>query len=504
MPAIAKAVASTVKTPGFYQTVNLLGGASNPGTSALRVLLICPPNTSGGDITADTEVRQVFGPDDVATALGSGNPGHLASKRLFEHYGLAKVDVIAPAESAGAAATGTQTFSGTATENSTLRFRVHGRTIDVAWLSGEASTAFVARAVPAINALASDLFATAAANTSDIDYTAKSKGPWGNDVRLNVSVIEGGGGITIAANPATLTSGTTEPTIATALTNVDTTEYGLIVLCVSNADATLATSSSNVDRLKVQIQTLDSGNAAKLQFGIVGHTGAIADVKGGSADRNAAEMEYVYGQTFEDLPCELAGAEAGDTLRFVTLRPNYNRIGNKLNLYGPADVPTSKLTDAEVEDLLESGVTPLSFELGTSEIFVVRPITTHSLNGANPDFRALDVSDVHGIYAVARDLRAAVPIEFANASISEDLPPNADPLPPGVVEIKDVRAFVTSRLGFWVKQGVVNRAALQAAIDADELVFELDAGDETQLNSILPLKIVKPLAKIGNVVQKVA
>jgi len=501
---IAKAVASSVKTPGLYQTVNLLGGASNPGLSSLRVLIISPPNTSGGDITPNTEVREVFGPDDVATALGSGNPGHLASKRLFGHHGIASCDVIAPAESAGAAATETQTFSGTATENSTLRFRIHGRTADVSWLSGEASTAFVARAVPIINALGADLFPTAAANISDIDYTAKSKGPWGNDVRINVSVIEGGGGITISANPATLGTGTTEPSIATALTNIDTREYGLIVLCISNADATDASSSSNGELLRDHIQGLNTGNAAKLQFGIVGHTGVIADVKAGAADRNAAEMEYVYGQTFEDLPCELAGAEAGDTLRFVSLRANYNRIGNKLDLYGPADVAVSKPTDAEVEDLLQSGVTPLNFELGTNEIFLVRPITTHSLNGANPDFRALDVSDIHGIYAVARDLRTATPIEFANASISEDLPPNADPLPPGVVELKDVRAFVLSRIGFWIKQGVVNRAAFQAAVDAGDFTFELDASDPTQVNNILPLSIVKPLAKIGNVIQKVA
>lgn len=501
---VPKAVASSTKTPGFYQTVNLLGGAANPGDSVLRVLIISPPNTTGGDITANTEVRQVFGPDDVATALGAGNPGHLASKRLWEHYGLASVDVIAPAESGGAAAAETQTFSGTATENSTLRFRLHGRTVDVPWLSGEAAAAFVARAVPEINALGDDLFLTAAANTADIDYTAKSAGPWGNDVRINVSVIEGGGGITISANPTTLASGSTEPSIATALTNVDTSEYALIVLCISNADATDASSSSNGELLRDHIQSLNTGLSAKLQFAFVGHTGTISNVKTGAADRNAAEMEYVFGQTFEDLPCELAGAEAGDTLAFVTLRANYNRIGNKLSLYGPADVPISKLTVAEVEDLLNSGVTPLDFELGTNEIFVVRPITTHSLNGANPDFRALDVSDVHGIYAVARDLRSAVPLEFANASISENLPEGSDPLPPGVVEIKDVRAFVLSRLEFWAKQGVVNRVALRAAIDAGEFTFEIDAVDPTQVNNVLPLSIVKPLAKIGNVVNKVA
>src|SRR5262245_33825907 len=170
--AIPKAVASTVKTPGHYLLVNLLGGSANPGSSILRTLIICPKNTSTGNITPGTEVRQVFGPDDVATALGGGNIGHLSSKQLFKHDGLASVDVIAPAVSAGVVASGTWTFTGPATGNSIVRFRIHGRIIDVQWFNGESVATFQARAVLAINALSDDLFVTAGGASPDIVLTA--------------------------------------------------------------------------------------------------------------------------------------------------------------------------------------------------------------------------------------------------------------------------------------------------------------------------------------------
>jgi phage tail sheath gpL-like len=507
MPAVSvpKAVASSVKSPGLYLVVNLLGGSASPSSGPLRCLIIAPPNSSGFDATVDTEVRQVFGPDDAATMVGSGNPGALAAKRLFQHYGLASVDMIAPTESAGAAATGTQTFTGPATANSTIRLYVMGRVIDVPWLSGESATTFAARAALYVNQYSADLFVTASSSTGDLIYTAKSKGPWGNDVRLNASIIEGGGGIAITVNPAACSGGTTEPDFTTALTNVDTREYAIIIGCLSNADAATASSSSNADRIKTHINSLNTGNAAKLQTCYIGSNGTIANVKAGAVHRNDPVFEYVYGQTFGDLPSEIAGAEVGDTLRFITDQPNFNRIGNKLDLHGPRDTAASKLTAAELEDLLNNGVSPVDIELNTDELFIARPITTHSLNGANPDFRCFDISDTHGAYAVARDLRAATPIEFSNCSISEDLPPNADPLPPNVVEIKDIRAFVLSRLrSIWVKRGVVSGAALQASIDADEFTFEIDSVDPTQVNNVLPLSIIKPLAKIGQVIRKVA
>lgn len=502
--AIPKAVASTVKTPGHYLVVNLLGGSANPGNGALRVLCIAAKNTSDGNITPDTEVRQVFGADDAVTALGVGNAGALALKALFIHDGLASVDLISPTASAGVVAEATFTFTGPATGNSIVRFRIHGRIIDVQWFSGESVATFQARAVLAINAQSADLFVTASGSSPDIDLTAKSAGLWGNDVLVSATIIEGGSGIAVSVSPTALSAGTLDMSIATALSNVDTMEYAAILLVTSNADATSASATSNPGRLKTHIQNLSTGNAAKLQIGFVGHTGSIANVKAGAIARNFESMSYVFGLAYEDLPGEVAGAELGDAIRFARLRPNFNRIGNKLQLKGPKDPAASKLTSNELEDLLNNGVTALDQELTSNEVFVSRPITTHSLNGTNPDYRCLDMPDVWGMYAVARDLRSAVPTEFPNCSISEDLPANAEPLPPGVVEIKDVRAFVLSRLEFWAKQGVVDRTNLRASIANGDFTFEIDDPDTTQVNNVLPFSIIKPLAKIGSVIRKVA
>lgn len=497
------AVAPAVKTPGLYLVVDLLGDPANPGSAANRALIMAPKG-SAGTLVNNTEVRQIFGPDDAATAFGAGTPGHLAAKRLFAQHGLASVDAISPTPSAGVAATGTQTFTGPATANSAIRFRHHGRITDVPWNNGESAATFVTRAVAAINAKGNDLALTAAANTGSIDYTAKLAGVWGNDIQLNASILTGGGGIAITANPATLTGGTLEPDFTTALSTVSTREYRRIVGVLSNADATLNTSSSNAARIAAHIDALETGNQALLQVGLVGHTGTIANVQAGAIGRNNEAFEYVFGQNFEDLPGELAGAEAGDALKWIEIRANYNRIGNKLALLGPRDIVADKLTPPETESLLSNGVTPLDVEQRTAELFLVRPITTHSLNGAAPDYRAFDLSDTDGMYTVAADLRTALPIEFANTSITPDLPAGENRLPAGVTERKDVQAFVESRLGIWVNLGVVQGDKLDASITAGELVVEINTTDPSQVDIFIPLAIVKPLAKLGVVAQKIA
>lgn len=503
--AISKAVASSVKTPGFYLLINLLGAPPNPGTAALRTLLMAP-KSSAGNITANTEVRQCFGEADVATALGAGTPGHLAAKKFFQRFGLGRLDVIAPTASAGAAATGTQTFTGPATENSTVRFRIHGRQIDVPWLNGEAATTFVTRAVATINQFATDLFVTASdATGGSILFTAKVAGPWGNDVRLFASVIEGGGGIAVTVNPTACTGGTTEPSFATALSTVSTTEYARIVPCLSNADAADTSSSSNGERLSNHLTNFGQGNGALLQVGVIGVTGTTSNAKAGAIDRNNPAMQYVLGRNWDDLPCELAAAEAGDALQFITReRANFNRIGNRHELYGPRDIVANKLSATEIEDLLNNGVSPLDIDVLTGMPFLVEPITTHSTSSGAPDYRAYHLSDTDAMFQIFRGLRTSTPIEFANASISPDLPAGADPLPKGVVEVRDVLAFIISQLRIQVRNGVASGVALDASIANGQLSVEIDSVDTSQVNIFVPTSIIKPLAKFGLVAAKVA
>lgn len=503
---ITKAVASSVKTPGFYLVVNLLGAALNPGSSALRTLLIAP-KAGSGTISADTEVRTCYGPVDVQTALGSGSLGHLAAKAFYKRHPTGRLDVVAPVESTGVAATATITFTGPATENSAVRFRQAGRTIDVPWASGESAATFVARAVATINQQTSDLPAVAAdAGSGSITLTAKVKGVWGNDVRIWQGVITGGAGIAISANPTALTGGTLEPNLTNVLALVGTTEYGRIIPCLSNADATDTSSSSNAERVSNHLNAHEEGAGSLLQVAVIGHTGSVANVKAGAIDRNNEAIAYVFGRAFDDLPAELAAGEAGDALQQIERsgRPNVNRIGTEHAFFGPRDVVAQKLTPAEKEDLLASGVSPLDVDDASGVVFLVAPVTTHSTSAGAPDFRAYHLGDTDSMFAVCRDLRTVVPQTFRGASISEDLAAGADPLPAGVVEVRDVRAFIISRLRFWVGQGVVKGPALDAAIESGELIVAIDETDASQVNVFIPLSIIKPLAKFGVVASKVA
>lgn len=503
--SLPKAVASSVKNPGVYVSVDLLGNAASPGTTPLKAIIISPKNTDG-NITNDTEVRRVTGPSDVSISHGLRSPAFLLAKALFRKCPTAIVDVVSPTPSAGANATGTFTLVGTATANENLHIDICGREFDSAWPTGNDPTAQGAQLAADITKAASlmDIPVSASNLAGVVTVTANGKGPWGNDITIAIKITTAGTGLTATASGARLAGGTTEPNFTTALTALQTTEYRVMIAQLSNADALDATTASNAHKLKTHIQTYQSGLDALLQIGLVGLTpNSTATPATAAVARNFEPMEYAFGYNFRSLPCELAGDEAGDMMKWHSLRANYNRIGNKcLGIYGSANVNADKLTPGELESLLTQGVTPFNYEKGSNDVLLVRPITTHSQSNAAADYRAFDMSDVFGMYAVVDDIRTALPQEFPRCSISPDLPAGADPLPPNVVELRDVKNFVIGRLGKWTTAGVVLLGKLQAAIADGSLAIEIDPGDATQVNLFLPMGIIAPLAKFSVVASK--
>ncbi len=505
--SIPKAVSATVKSPGLYLSVNLLAGQASPGTARLRGLIIAP-KSSAGTITANTDLRQaVSGPDDVKTLLGPGTPGHLAAVALFNAYGLAQVDVIAPAASAGASATGTITFddSSAVTVAQTVTATIKGEEIVISWLVGETDIEAATKMVTAINGATDRLPVTASnggGTLAVVTTTAKIPGPWGNDVLYEVATTEGSGGSVVAAASA-MTGGTTEPSFVTALTTVQNREYDFILPCVSNADAQSASSTSNPGRVKTHIDTYDSGASARLQQQVVGLTGALSSAKTGAIGRNHGPGQYVFCMSGQSLGCEWAGWEVGRRLKDEADDPAVNRIGDPIDgLFGAADLVNDKPTDTEVEDALNNGISIVDYD-AQGDPFMTRPITTYSQDSSgNQDYRLLDVSGVSGIYALAKDLRQTLPIEFRGAKISRDITPTDEPLPAGVTEERDIKAFVITRCNVFVQLGILRRDALIDAVADGSLIVEVNDTDETQVDIVVPAKVVKPLAKLGVVVQR--
>lgn len=506
--AIPKAVASTIRTPGLYLLINLLAGVSSLGAGPRA--LIMAPKSSSGTITADTQLSEsVAGADAVKTLLGPGTPGHLAAVALFRAFGLARVDVIAPTASAGANATGTITFDDTTpvTLARTVTSKIKGVEVTTSWLVGETDIQAATKHVAAINALTDFIPATASnggGTLAAITLTAKIAGPWGNDILYSVLVTDGAGGTVTAAGSA-FTGGTTEPNFTTALDTVKDIEYDFIIPCVSNADAQSASATSNPGRVKTHIDTYDSGAQALLQQAVVGVTGALASAKTGAIGRNYGPMQYVFCLAGQSIGCEWAGWEVGRRMLLEADDPAVNRIGDPIEgLFGAADLVADKPTATEVEDALNNGLSIVNYD-AQGDPFMVRPITTYSQDSlGNPDARLLDVSGVSGTYAFAKDLRTTIPQEFAGAKLSRNVTEEDEPLPAGVVEERDIKSFVVGRASVFVGRGILRRDKLEEALEDETLIVAVDDSDETQVNIVVPVAIVKPLAKISTVVQRVA
>jgi len=204
------------------------------------------------------------------------------------------------------------------------------------------------------------------------------------------------------------------------------------------------------------------------------------------------------------LPCELAGREAGGRLAAITLDPAANRIGELLDGYiGAYDKIADKPTAAEAESAVTSGVSIVSYTAQDSE-YDLRPVTTHSQDTVGaPDYRLLDTQNVDATYIVARDIRDNLPLEFPNAKITPDIEPGDNPIPKGVIEERDIKGWLITRLRFWENEGVVNREALNAAIEDGTLIVQVNSTDPTQVDMVIPIEIIQPLAKFGTVVQRV-
>jgi phage tail sheath gpL-like len=388
-----------------------------------------------------------------------------------------------------------------------------GREAAISWNAGETDIQGATKLVAAVNALGDDLPFTAAnggGTLATVTLTFRFAGAIGNDVTLFLTDKDGTGG-TVTLTGATLASGTLEPTLTTVLTLISSREYDFMLPVVSNADAAAASTTSGPGRVKTHINTYGSGFGAHLQQAVVGVTGSISAVKTGAAQHNFGPMQYVFCQAGQSLGCEFSGAEVGARMREETLDPNVNRINvpYRALLFGARDHVADDLTAPEHEDLLQSGVTPVTYTIG-NEPRPSRPITTYFKDTAgNPDARILDVGQVSGIYAVAKDLRVALPQQFPNTKLSEDLAVGDDDLPEGVTQVHEVRAFTITRLRFFQKRGVVRGDELDKAINPPPvglgtLIVRVNPSDNHQCDLVVPLAIVPILAKFSLVVQKVA
>jgi phage tail sheath gpL-like len=508
MAEIPLAIAPSTRTPGVGLLVDLKAGAPSPGTGVRRAVILAVKSSSG-TITPDTELKQsVSGEAEVSALLGPGVFGHLCAKRLFEEHGLAQVDLASPAAPAGALATLNVVFAGTVTVSQTFKGKVAGRPIEFTWIAGETAIQAATKYVAKVNEKTNDLPVTVdntGGSSATAVVTCKIAGTIGNDVVCSGS-LSGGSGGTInggASFVTNLSGGTLEPDFANVLGLIQGRGYRFILPVVGNTDAQSTGATGAPGRVKTHINLYATGVGAKLQQSIFGHTGALSSLKAGPAAHNYERHEFAWAKSGLSLPCEYQGAEAGARLRDEAILPNVNRAGYqyRATLYGPENLVTGSPTGPEVEDALQSGVSPVNYtESGSA--FMVRAVSGYfKLSGGAPDDRVLDVVRVTSVDEVAEDIRIFLQAEYPNMNIIDALE-EGEELPENVVEINEIKDAVNGRMGFWIRRGVVNGKRWRAAVANGTYVCRVNPSDGGQVDLVIPSSIVRNLVKFSAVVQQ--
>lgn len=505
--SIPLAVSPSTLTPGVYLKANLVTGAANPGTGTIRVLLVSP-KSSAGDLTTDTEVRSGGGPDSAATAFGTGTPGHLAAKLLYAKDPAALVDFTAPISGSGTA-TLNVTATGSPTADTAVNVEIAGRVYQIPWLAGQSADTWKTTAIAFIQSKTTDCPVTPVSGGSGVlTLNSKVTGRIGNDILVKAALAIAQTGTEAVAGAASLTAlsgGTTDYDITNVLNAAAGKEYHFVAICTSNTDANLGT-TSNVSRTKTKIGTINSGLNAKLEQFVVASTGALSAAKTGAIFANTPLGHHINCVNGRSLPSELVGHQVGSRSAAIKLDPAANRIGDPLDgIFGSANTLADNPSLPTSEDALGNGVSIVAYDASTAP-YMVRPITTYSLDASGgADRRCLDLQNVDGFYIVLRDIRDNIAREFPNAKIVRDPPADADSDDDtNVVEERDVRGWVSQRLRFWAKKGVLLKSKVEEVIADGSLIVQVDASDDQQVDIVVPYKIVPGLAKFGIVANRIS
>lgn len=172
--------------------------------------------------------QAVTSAEDIGARYGFGTMIHRLGMRAFAGAQGVSIDVSVQDESVGAvAASGKVVFAGTATSSGVIPMYFAGDRIPVNVSIGQ-TPAQIATDLVAAMAAVKELSISSAVDgvvPEEVDFTAKSKGPFGNDISIEVAY--GPGEIDTMPSGVTVTitgmsGGSGIPVITTALTNLGT------------------------------------------------------------------------------------------------------------------------------------------------------------------------------------------------------------------------------------------------------------------------------------------
>ena len=366
--SIASAVGSSVKNVQFESA------ARNVPRKSLMIGTYDAAKTG----IVDEVPRQILSPEDAGNLYGFGSMIHRLAVQAFAGGQGIPVFVSPQAEAGGAAvSTGDIEFAAsTGVVAGTLNLYIAGISVPVAVTTGMTAAAIAQAVVDAITANTS-LPVSAALNVAAVDLTAKSKGPWGDEISITFNLGVGQELPTgVSAVVTDMASGSGIPTIADALNGLGTGD-----------DANEAFFTDVVHGYGLDSTTLDAistyvgeGNAF---VGLYAKTVArpframTGDVTAGSAGLTALQAiadarkqdrgnMVIAVPDSENHPSEIAALAIGNMAQINQERAAQSYNGILLSGVWPGDKADRWTSDYDNRDIaVKGGISPTKVESGT-------------------------------------------------------------------------------------------------------------------------------------------
>lgn len=212
--SLAAAVGATVKNVSFEPSAQNIP----------RKILVIGSYDPAKTLVVDDTPARVLSPEDAGDQFGFGFMLHRLVTQTFLGGAGVETWVVPQAEAGGAAAsTGELDFVGSSgVLAGTIRLYIAGITVQINIADATTADNIATAVAAAVNA-EKELPVTASAATTVVTITAKTKGPWGDDITLRFNINAGEAlptGVTVAVTDMSGGSGT--PTMADALDGLGT------------------------------------------------------------------------------------------------------------------------------------------------------------------------------------------------------------------------------------------------------------------------------------------
>lgn len=482
-------IPSGVRVPLFYAEVD--NSQANIGSNNLKALLIGQKVSSGKAedgvpvlVTGDSQGKELFGHGSMLARMNSA---------FRENNSVGEVWAIAVSDpEGGKKASGTLTFSGTATAAGTVYVYIGADCVAIN-IPNSSDAAAVAKAVTAgINAK-TDLPVTAEASEGVVTIQAKNTGAYGNDIALQLNFQGYAAGEElpegIACEVATLLGGSGEVDLEAVITAMGDESYDFIAMPYADGAHIASFTTEMNDKTGRWSPTRQIyGHVYTAKRDTVSNLQAVGK---GLNDRHLTVMAVE--PKCPSLAVEVLGALAGSCLTAIQNDPA--RPLQTLELVGITPSPIGKrFTLTEKQTLLTSGIAT-SYVAG-GYVRIERCITTYQTNSlGDADTSYLDSGTLHSLAYIIRRLKSVVTSKYPRCKLADDgthYGPGQAIVTPSVIKSEIIAMY--SRLE---TEGIVENAEAFA----ENLIVERNASDPNRVDVLLPPDLVNQLRIFATLVQ---